>query len=193
MSQAPPVPTGGISLPGFLRDRLKDNRARAGEINAGTARRRFDVGLRTKGSDAGSLPIRCSTLASIIEREAANPAERPLISAVYHNRLLVGMSLQADPRCNTPWHLSIRAMLLAVSGNEISRWMIFRVPSPFNTYREAGLPPGPIRNPGIDSIRAAVEPAPVDFMYFVAKGDGLHAFARTEAEHRANVELYRQP
>jgi UPF0755 protein len=155
--------------------------------------RRFDVGLRTKGAERGLTPHQVLTLASIIEREAANPAERPLISAVYHNRLNAGMRLQADPTVQY-------AVAAADLGNLIgSLWkrdlsredLVF--PSPYNTYREVGLPPGPICNPGLDSIRAAVEPAPVDFMYFVAKGDGLHAFARTEAEHRANVEAYRQP
>jgi UPF0755 protein len=193
MSQAPP----GATLEGYLFPDSYEVGVRTTERDLLKSmleqlERRFDVGLRTKGAQRGLTPHQVLTLASIIEREAANPTERPLISAVYHNRLQIGMRLQADPT------VQYAVAPPDSAGAPGSLWkrdltredLLF--PSPYNTYREAGLPPGPICNPGLDSIRAAVEPAPVDFMYFVAKGDGLHAFARTEPEHRANVEAYQQ-
>ncbi|MFN0072868.1 MAG: endolytic transglycosylase MltG [Chloroflexota bacterium] len=153
--------------------------------------RRFDLGLRTKGAERGLTPHQVLTLASIIEREAANAAERPIISAVYHNRLSIGMRLQADPTVQyAVAPLDPGSVLGGFWKRELSNADL-RMDSPYNTYRETGLPPGPICNPGLASIRAAVEPAPVDYMYFVAKGDGQHAFARTEPEHRANVQAYR--
>jgi UPF0755 protein len=194
MSQAPP----GATLEGYLFPDSYEIGSRTTERELVKSmleqlERRFDVGLRTKGSARGLTPHQVLTLASIIEREAANPAERPLISAVYHNRLSVGMRLQADPTVQyAVAPIDPTNVIGGVWKRDLSMDDL-QSPSPFNTYREVGLPPGPICNPGIDSIRAAVEPAPVDFMYFVAKGDGLHAFARTEPEHRANVALYRQP
>jgi UPF0755 protein len=151
--------------------------------------RRFDVSLREKGASYGLTPHQVLTLASIIEREAANPSERPIISAVYHNRLKIGMRLQADPTVQ----YAMAPLDPGIEGwwkRELSREDL-QSSSPYNTYRHTGLPPGPICNSGLDSIRAAVDPAPVDFLYFVAKGDGSHAFARTEPEHRANVQQYR--
>jgi UPF0755 protein len=192
MSQAPP----GSSLEGYL---FPDSY----ELNTRTTvndlvrsmleqlERRFDVSLRNKGAERGLTPHQVLTLASIIEREAAYPAERPLISAVYLNRLSAGMRLQADP---TVQYAVAPLDPGGVPGGFWKRDLTMddlQVASPYNTYRQVGLPPGPICNPGIDSIRAAVDPAPVDFMYFMAKGDGMHAFARTEAEHRANVAMYR--
>jgi UPF0755 protein len=194
MSQAP----AGATLEGYLFPDSYEVGVRTTERDLVKSmveqlERRFDVGLRNKGAQRGLTPHQVLTLASIIEREAANPAERPLISAVYHNRLQVGMRLQADPTVQyavAPLDPSSTAG--GLWKRDLSRDDL-AFPSPYNTYREVGLPPGPICNPGLDSIRAAVDPAPVDFMYFVAKGDGLHAFARTEPEHRANVEAYRQP
>ena len=194
MSQAPP----GATLEGYLFPDSYEVGAQTTERDlvktmVEQLERRFDVDLRNKGAQQGLTPHQVLTLASIIEREAANSAERPLISAVYHNRLGAGMRLQADP---TVQYAVAGADPGAFVGGpwkqDLSRDDLL-FPSPYNTYREVGLPPGPICNPGLDSIRAAVEPAPVDFMYFVAKGDGLHAFARTEPEHRANVEAYRHP
>lgn len=113
------------------------------------------------------------TLASIIEGEAKLDDERLLISAVYHNRLKKGMKLQADPtlqyiHSDGPKRLS----------NEDKK-----IDSPYNTYLYAGLPPGPINCPGEASLRAAVNPATVDYLFFVAKGDDSHVFSRTEKEH----------
>jgi UPF0755 protein len=122
------------------------------------------------------------TLASLIEKEAQVDAERPLIAAVYHNRLQRGMRLQCDPTV-------IYALGERFDGN--LRKADLLLDSPYNTYRYTGLPPGPIANPGRRSIEAAVTPAPVDYVYFVAKGDnGTHQFSRTLREHNNAVRKY---
>jgi UPF0755 protein len=113
------------------------------------------------------------TLASIIEGEAIYDSERPRISGVYHNRLNKGMRLQADPTIQYIINDSPRRLL----NKDL------KIKSPYNTYLNHGLPPGPINNPGIESIKAALYPEEIDFLYFVAKGDGYHTFSKTEKEH----------
>ncbi|MGH9411923.1 MAG: endolytic transglycosylase MltG [Vicinamibacterales bacterium] len=125
------------------------------------------------------------TLASIVEKETGNPSERSLVAAVYLNRLKLGMALQCDP---TVIFALDRAGLY--DGN-LTRANL-RFDSPYNTYRYRGLPPGPIASPGRASLIAAAHPADVPYLYFVAKGDGTHAFASTLAEHNRNVELYQR-
>lgn len=118
-------------------------------------------------------------LAAIIEKEARVPEERPVISAVYHNRLRKGMLLQADP--------TVQYAL----GRHVAR-VLFRdltIDSRYNTYRYKGLPPGPIASPGAPSIDAALHPADVPFLYFVAHPDGHHEFRRTFAEHAQAIAL----
>ncbi len=122
-----------------------------------------------------------TTLASIIEKEAKNKDERPLISAVFHNRLKRGMKLQACPTVR----YAIRENIRPLTYDDL------QVDSLFNTYIRYGLPPHPISNPGLDSIRAALEPAEVDYLYFVAKGDGSHHFSSTYSEHLEAVREYR--
>ena len=121
------------------------------------------------------------SLASIIEKEARVAAERPVISAVYHNRLKRGMLLQADPT------------VIYALGRHTNR-VLYRdleVKSPYNTYRNVGLPPGPIASPGIASIEAALFPADVPFLYFVAHPDGHHEFRATLREHNEAVRQMR--
>lgn len=113
------------------------------------------------------------TLASIIEKEARLPEERPVISAVYHNRLKKQMLLQADP--------TVQYALPAHTQRVLYRDL--EVKSPYNTYLHAGLPPGPIASPGGPSIRAALFSAKVEYLYFVAFSDGHHVFRTTLAEH----------
>jgi len=120
------------------------------------------------------------TLASIIEKEARVEEERPLISAVFHNRLRRNMPLQADP--------SILYSFPEKRGR-LTRADL-RQPDPYNTYMNPGLPPGPIANPGRASMRAALEPAPAGYLYFVARKDGTHAFSRTLAEHERAVRRF---
>ncbi len=115
------------------------------------------------------------TLASIIEEEARLPRERPIISAVYHNRLRIGMPLQADP--TVQYARGIHAERVTFKDLEIN--------SPYNTYKYPGLPPGPISSPGGESLRAALFPDSVDYLYFVAYPDGHHEFRRTLDEHNA--------
>jgi UPF0755 protein len=104
----------------------------------------------------------------------------PLISAVFHNRLRRGMLLQTDP--------TVIYALPEFDGN-LTRQDLDN-PSPYNTYRHRGLPPGPIASPGFDALRAALFPAESDYLYFVARGDGSHQFSATLAEHNRAVRTY---
>jgi UPF0755 protein len=125
------------------------------------------------------------TLASIIEKEAQLAAERPLIAAVYQNRIERGIGLQADPTV-------IFALKRQGRWNGNLRRDDLRMDSPYNTYRYAGLPPGPICSPGLASLRAAADPADAPYIYFVSRNDGSHVFAETLAEHNRNVERWQR-
>jgi UPF0755 protein len=132
------------------------------------------VGLRTRHQAV--------TLAAIIEKEVRVSSERPLVSAVYHNRLKINMMLQADP-----------TIQFALGRRRPSR-VLYRdleVNSPYNTYRRRGLPPGPIASPGAASLEAALFPADTNFLFFVAHPDGHHEFRRTHAEHLAAIRMVR--
>ena len=122
------------------------------------------------------------TLASIVEREARLPAERPVIAAVYWNRLRKGMLLQADP--------TVQYALPQYQSRLMNRHLT--VKSPYNTYRYPGLPPGPIAAPGIASIQATLYPAQAPFLYFVAHPDGHHEFRVKLEEHQAAVRVARR-
>jgi UPF0755 protein len=120
------------------------------------------------------------TMASMIEKEAVFPIEKPLISSVFHNRLAMGMRLQSDPTAV----YGVRAFGGTVSSADIRRH------SPYNTYLHRGLPPGPIGNPGADALAAALHPAATPYLYFVARQDGTHHFSRTLGEHNRAVQRY---
>ena len=130
------------------------------------------------------------TVASIVEREAQVPEERPIIASVYLNRIRMGMLLQADP--TTQFAITVDPASVTQYGWWKQELTIddLQFVSPYNTYVSPGLPPGPICNPSADSVLAVVEPAQTDFLYFVAVGDGSHAFAETLEEHNANVAQY---
>lgn len=124
-------------------------------------------------------------LASIVEKETAVASERPLVAAVFVNRLRKGMRLQSDPT----------VIYGITSGLPLGRGLKrseLRAETPYNTYRIRGLPAGPIANPGLESIKAVLNPADVDYLYFVADGSGGHAFASTLKEHNDNVARWRK-
>jgi len=123
------------------------------------------------------------TLASIVEMEAKLPQERPLVASVYLNRVRRHMLLDADPTVIYGLKLSNRW-----TGN--IRKVDLQLESPYNTYRYPGFPPGPIANPGLASLRAAAAPAKTEYLYFVARHDGSHAFATNINDHNRNVQLY---
>jgi UPF0755 protein len=140
----------------------------------------FDEGLRAAAAAEGLTVRQAVTLASLVEKETASGDERPLVAAVYRNRMKIRMGMQADPTV-------IYALQKAgkYDGNLSKTDLQFD--SPYNTYRYAGLPPGPIASAGRASLEAAVKPAAVDYLYFVSRNDGTHVFATTLAEHNKNV------
>jgi UPF0755 protein len=125
------------------------------------------------------------TLASIVEKETGKAEERPLVAAVYSNRLSIGMGLQCDPTV-------IYALEKAGRYDGNIRREDLQFDSPYNTYRYAGLPPGPIAAPGRASLDAAAKPADVPYIYFVSRNDGSHAFSTTLEEHNRNVFEYQK-
>lgn len=121
------------------------------------------------------------TLASIVQKEAGNNDEMPLIAAVFLNRLRLGIPLQADPTV-------IYGLGDAFNGNLTKNHL--RQPTPYNTYTRRGLPPGPIASPGLVALQAVAHPAEVDYLYFVARGDGTHEFSHTLKEHNRAVRRF---
>jgi UPF0755 protein len=148
--------------------------------------------LRAEARAQGLTVHEVLTLASIVEREVVLPVERPLIAAVYRNRLAIDMPLQADP--------TVQYAIAARPGNivEFGYWkralslQDLQFDSNYNTYTKRGLPPGPIANPGIESIIAVIRPAPANYLYFVARNDGSHAFSATYEEHERFVEEFQR-
>jgi UPF0755 protein len=153
---------------------------------------RLTPALRAEARAQGLTIHEVLILASIVEREVVDATERPLIAAVYRNRLKIDMPLQADP--------TVQYAVAARPGNVVEYGYWKRVlslqdlqfDSTYNTYTKRGLPPGPIANPGIDSITAVIRPAPTNHLYFVARNDGSHAFSETFEEHQRNVEQYQR-
>ena len=178
--------SGGGSLEGYLFPdtyrfpRFLDERALVAKFLE-----RFNAlvvpAWRLEGAGRGLHEI--VTMASLIEREARVPAEQPLIAGVLYNRLRAG------------WKLEVDATVLYALGRHkpVVTFEDLKVDSPYNTYRHAGLPPGPIANPGLGAIRAALHPASTEYFFYVAREDGAHVFSRTLAEHNAAVRRYRRP
>jgi UPF0755 protein len=137
-----------------------------------------------------ALPIKLSlhqvvTLASMVEREAQVPEERPIIAAVYYNRLKKGMLLQCD--ATVQYALGKQ--------KDVVTYADLKIQSPYNTYLHKGLPPGPIASPGVDSIKAVLEPQQVDYLFYVrndVKNDGSHVFTRNYREHQDAIRKYQR-
>ncbi|HKR33019.1 MAG TPA: endolytic transglycosylase MltG, partial [Terriglobales bacterium] len=128
---------------------------------------------------------RVVTMASIVEKETAVPDERPLVAGVFYNRLAQHMALDTDPTV-------IYAALLANRYRGTIYASDLKYSSPYNTYRNQGLPPGPISNPGKDSLLAAMHPTHTDYLYFVSDNQGHHRFSKSLEEHQRNVAEYRR-
>lgn len=142
----------------------------------------YDESFRRRADQLGMTQREVVTLASIVEKETGYPSERSLISAVFHNRLKKRMRLQSDP--------TVIFALTDFDGNIKKRDL--GIASPYNTYRFIGLPPGPIANPGKESLYAALYPADVDYLYFVSKNDGTHFFSKNLREHNGAVNRYQR-
>lgn len=182
---------GGETLEGFLLPETYTlplpvtARAAVDAMSAGFARSwrsEWDRRLDSLGLSRNELV----TLASIVEAEAMEAEERPVIAGVYHNRLRRGMLLQADP--------TVQYAIQRATGQR-KRRLYFKdleIGSPYNTYQRAGLPPGPINSPGLASIEAALYPADVPWLYFVAGPDGRHVFSRTLSEHNRAIAAVRR-
>ena len=183
----PPVPPEGTLLPDtWLVQRGETRAALVERMRAAMTEELAKVWAARPPDLPLQSPEEALTLASIIEKETAVPAEYPLVAAVFVNRLRQGMPLQTDPTV-------IYALTEGKGplGRELLRADL-QVDHPYNTYRIPALPPGPIANPGRAALAAAVAPAAVDYVYFVADGSGGHAFATTLAEHNRNVAKWRR-
>ena len=145
-------------------------------------REKFSPDILARMEKMGMTENQVLTLASIIEKEAVVDSERPLISAVYHNRLKKKMQLQADPTSI----YGIKSSREKITREDLRRKTLY------NTYQIKGLPPGPIASPGLKSIMAALYPADVPYIYFVSQDDRTHQFSTTAEEHIEAVKLYRQ-
>jgi len=143
----------------------------------------FNDELRREVKEQGLTVRQIVTLASLIEKETGNTEERPVVAAVYRNRVKTGMGMQADPTIIYALEKAGRW-----DGNIHKQDLAFD--SPYNTYKYPGLPPGPIASPGKASLEAAVLPADVPYLYFVSRNDGTHVFAKTLTEHNRNVQKY---
>lgn len=179
-----PVPAEGSVLPDSYAFQRGDTRAQVvarmqkamrDYLAAAWAKRKPGIAVRT--------PAEAVTLAAIVEKETGKPSERRMVAAVYGNRLRTGMPLQADPTVIYP----------ITKGRPLGRRILrseLQAKNGYNTYASAGLPAGPIANPGRASIDAVLDPARSSALYFVADGTGGHVFANTLAEHNANVRKW---
>ena len=177
----------GYLYPETYRFRVGTSEAEIVATLVKTFRSRFERQVRPLlAAGTGAATVReVVTLASIVEKEAQAAAERPIIAGVYRNRLRRHMALDADP-----------TVIYAL--RRLGRWDgsihhdDLRLDSPYNTYRYAGLPPGPICSPGLPSLQAAARPADVPYLYFVSRHDGTHVFATTLEEQNRNVEIWQR-
>lgn len=179
-----PWAPGATSVEGYLfPDTYRFSRhTTPAQMLAAMTRRFGQVALRL-GITGPDTP-RIVTMASLVEREVHVDAERPVVAGVFENRLRLGMPLQTDPAV-------VYASMLRGTWTGIIHQSELHSDSPYNTYTHTGLPPGPICNPGVAALQAALHPARTDYLYFVANADGSTRFARGLEEHNANVAVYR--
>lgn len=177
----------GPTLEGYLYpDTYRFSRGLGAETIARTMVERFrSVHRELRAETPTTLSMReLVTLASIVEKETGVPEERPLIAAVFLNRMRRGMRLETDP--------TVIYGIADFDGN-LRRVHLEDASNPYNTYRIPGLPPGPIANPGREALRAVLEPADTDYLYFVSRNDGTHVFSTTYSQHaRAVVQFQKQ-
>ncbi len=178
-----------VSLEGYVFPdtyQLTDANAAQQLVDEGVAQMNREITSRMRAAFGreGLSVHQALTLASIVEREARVPWERPIIASVYLNRLHRGMKLQADPTVQYAVGRPGDWWPSPLTRSDLHN------PSPYNTYVHGGLPPGPICSPGLPSIEAVAHPARTSYLYFVAKGDGTHAFARTYQEQLENIRRY---
>jgi len=172
----------GYLMPDTYTVYWRDDASTVGERMAHEFQRRWNSQCRPLLASTGRSRHAIVTLASIVQAEAAQTSEMPRIAGVYANRLAIGMRLEADPTVQYATGKRSRVLYRHLDHN-----------SPYNTYRVAGLPPGPIANPGLDALQAALRPERHGYLFFVARGDGsgLHWFATNGAQHLQNVQRYR--
>jgi UPF0755 protein len=146
----------------------------------------WEPGWTARLDSIGMTQLQLVTFASIVEGEARADDERETIAGVYHNRLRIGMALQADP--------TVQYAITLATGKRKPRLYEkdYQFPSPYNTYLHPGLPPGPVNSPSRRSLEASLYPAQVPYLYFVAGPDGHHVFAKTYAEHLRNIAMLRR-
>jgi UPF0755 protein len=145
-------------------------------------RKRWLNEWNARADELGMSQHKILTLASIIEKESGNFDEQPIVSSVFHNRLKINMRLQADP--------TVIYGIKDFNGNITKKDL--QTETPYNTYVIGGLPPGPIANPGITAIKAALYPAETKYLYFVGNGDGRHVFSETLDRHVEAVNMFQR-
>jgi UPF0755 protein len=187
LAGAVPVPAEGSILPDSYAFQRGDTRAAVvGRMQTAMKQYLAAAWAKRKTGLAVTTPQQAIILASIVEKETGKPSERRMVAAVYSNRLKQHMPLQADP--TVIYALTEGKKPL---GRPLTR-ADWKLDSPYNTYLVTGLPPGPIANPGRDSLAAVLNPAVTDYYYFVADGSGGHVFARTLDEHNRNVQEWQK-
>jgi UPF0755 protein len=179
-----PVPAEGSVLPDSYSFENGEKRAAVlKRMQDAMTKKLAELWATRKPSTVVNTPQEAITLAAIVEKETGKPSERRMVAGVYSNRLRVGMKLQADPTVIYP----------VTKGKPLGRRILrseLNADNGYNTYARAGLPAGPIANPGKESIAAVLDPLATDNLFFVADGTGGHVFARTVSEHNANVEKW---
>jgi peptidoglycan lytic transglycosylase G len=173
----------GYLFPDTYQLSRRTDAARLARLMVDRFERTITPEIRTAAVADGLTIHQVVTLASLIEKETARSEERPIVAAVFQNRLRAGIPLQCDPTV-----IYALERVGKYTGNLRRNDLEFD--SPYNTYRYRGLPPGPIASPSKSSLESAVHPASVDYLYFVSRNDGTHEFARTLAEHNRNVQKY---